>query len=85
MKACTLLTFILLLLFRDSYGNFLARLETTFGVSQKGVQVIAAEMIHLANRVLAHSMKSVTQHLGKLRRIFLSLYHYTGLRSSIIV
>jgi hypothetical protein len=44
----------------------LARLETSFGVSQKGVQVIAAEMIHLANRVLAHCMNSVTQHLGKL-------------------
>jgi hypothetical protein len=52
---------------RDSYGNFLARLETTFGVSQKGVQIIAGEMCELSNRVLAHCMKSVSEHLGKLK------------------
>jgi len=50
---------------RDSYGNFLARLETVHGVSQLGVQEIAAEMIHLSKNVLAHCMTSVTEHLGK--------------------
>jgi hypothetical protein len=50
---------------RDSYGNFLARLETVFGVSQKGVQVIAGEMIQLSNRVLSHCMNTVSEHLGK--------------------
>jgi hypothetical protein len=50
---------------RDSYGNFLARLETKYGVSQKGVQAIAEEMIQLSKSVLSHCMNSVTEHLGK--------------------
>jgi hypothetical protein len=53
--------------FRDSYGNFLARLETVFGVSQKGVRIIAGEMCELSNRVLPHCMKSVTEHLGEFK------------------
>ena len=50
---------------RDSYGNFLSRLETVFGVSQQGVKIIAQEMCELSNRVLSHCMRSVTEHLGK--------------------
>jgi hypothetical protein len=53
--------------FRESYGNFLARLETVFGVSQQGVQIIATEMCELSNQVLSHCMKSVSDHLGKLK------------------
>jgi hypothetical protein len=34
-------------------------------VSQKGVQAIAGEIIHLSKRVLSHCMNSVTEHLGK--------------------
>jgi hypothetical protein len=60
--------------FRESYGNFLARLETVFGVSQRGVEIIAAEMCELSNRVLSHCMKSVSEHLGKLKWKFKTMF-----------
>ena len=61
----TVICFIFFILFRDTYRNFLARLETGFGVSQRGVKIVAGEMCELSNRVLSHCMKRVCEHLGK--------------------
>jgi hypothetical protein len=65
LEDTVLFIFLFKICFRETYRNFLARLETEFGVSQRGVQIVAGEMCELSNRVLTHCMKSVCEHLGK--------------------
>jgi hypothetical protein len=51
--------------FRDSYVDFLNRLETDYNVSQMAVQEIATALMRIAGNVLSFSVKKTADKLGK--------------------
>jgi hypothetical protein len=56
------------MVFRDHFGDFLNRLETTFNVSQMAITEITKELLAVTNRMHSHTMKQFALSMGKIYR-----------------